>query len=137
MSAHAEELSSAQRGQLMQELSSASSSRRAQLYHLLKEGLALSAHTKELSSAQRGQLMQELSSASSCRRAQLCQLMQESSALLKAISSYRSSAMPSHVGELRSAQRGYLMQELSSSSSCRRAQLCQLMQKSSATSHPL
>ena len=115
--AHAGELSSAQRGQLMQESS------------------ALSAHAGELSSV------------SSCRRAQFCpkrsahagelsttqrgHLMQESSTLLKEVSSalHKRSA---HPGELSSDQRGQFSstQEVSSS---RRAQP---MKESSATAHP-
>ena len=132
LSAHAGELSSVsscRRPQLypkrstQQLLSSASSCRRPQLCQLMQKSSALPKEVISCKSSAMPAHAGDLSSVSSCKRAQhypkrsahvgaqLCQLMQESSAL------------SAHAEELSTTQRGQLMQELSSTGSCRIAQL--------------
>ena len=67
-------------------------------------------------------------------RAQLCQLMQKSSALPKEVSSCKSSALPAHAGELSSVSSCRRAQHYPKRSAHAGAQLCQLMQESSALS---
>ena len=103
----------------------------------MQESSVMSAHAGELSSASSCRRAHLYSKRSANAGAHLCQLMQESSALsahveelssdqrgqlsfAQEVSSCRSSTLPAHSGEL------------SSASSCRRAQLFQLMQEISA-----
>ena len=93
---------------------------------------ALPAHAEELnfvSSCRRAQLYSKRSAHAG---AQLYQLMQESSALSAHAEELNSTQRGQLMQDLSTAQGGQLMQELNSASSCRRAQIFELKQKSSA-----